>query len=133
MMLYPTTIVNDLAAIEGMSAVASSSSIVCPITIAAQTGILLSMVQLAPTQDYSLRAWVSYQPGGQFLPTISSYWHLNRHNDQMIFVYDMNSPIPNTLCNVHAIPLPAGNYTLNILNLVNAENVFSFSSTAIQC
>jgi hypothetical protein len=129
-MLYPTT-TYPLAGFPPMAAIDSSNLLVIPITIPALQGLMFGLAQLSPTQDYSLRAWISRTPGGDFVPTNASYWHLNRTPDQLILVYDMNGTPPPG--NILAIPLFVGDYNLNILNLVNTENVFSFSANVVDC
>ena len=128
-MLYPIAIL-DLPTMQGMNAVNPGSAVATTFTLQPGSGWSMAMMQLAPTQDYSLRAWISALPGGQFLPTRMSYWHLNRKNAPVVVVYDL-AITPDSLETGYAVPLLPGVYVLNILNLVNSENVFSFSATEI--
>jgi len=129
MPLYPTSAL-ILPQMQGINAIQSSSALLAPFTLMPGTAMQFSGSQLSPTQDYSIRLWMSVLPGGDFIPTIFSYWHLNRTADQLITPYDMSYPAPSGRY-VIPVPLLPGDYYLNVLNLVNAENVFSFSSTEL--
>lgn len=131
MALYPTVYVS-LEDIQGMTELLSSNLMVVPLVINPQQGQMLALAQLSPTQDYSLRFWLSMKPNGIFVPTNASFYHMNRTADRLYLYYDMNSTPPSAP-NILGIPVPTGSYKLNILNLVNAENVFSFSSTDVDC
>jgi len=127
--LYPTTAV-DISTINTMGCIESSSLLTIAITVPSLGGIKFAMSQMSPTQDYSIRVWFSILPGGDFIPTNASYWHLNRYVDQILTLYDINANKP-TGSNILAIGVPSGNYNLNLLNLVNSENVFSFLATML--
>ena len=133
MALYPTQTI-ALTDMAEMNLLNSSSALVIPLTILPMHGWNIASTQLSPTQDYSIRLWISNTPSGNFLPTNASYWHLNRYNDQQFVFYDLNAPTPSPIppsINIFPVPLLPGNYFLNFLNLVNAENVFSFLATGI--
>ena len=126
--LYPTTTI-ALENIQGLNLLNSSSLLLVPIIISSGIGITLSMEQVAPTQDYSMRSWISLLGDGNFYPTNTSFWYLPRIISQLVLVYDFNFPVP--VGNYLTIPVPPGNYLLNILNLVNAQNYFGFTSTIL--
>lgn len=131
-MLYPTTTV-DLAAMPAMNLLEPGSLLVIPLTVAPGSGLLCSMLQLSPTQDYSLRGWLSRLPCGLFLPTNTSYWHFDRYNEQQVAIYDRaRDPLPATLGNLYPLAVAPGAYCLNILNVVNSENIFSFAAATLQ-
>ena len=106
---------------------------------------MISAAQLSPTQDYSIRFWFSSKPNGIFVPNNFSFFHMNRFIDKMYLYYDTNVTLPPAdqivslptmqsygPANIFPIPLQPGSYFLNFLNLVNAENIFSFSSTVVE-
>ena len=130
-MLYPTTMIT-IAAAEGMSAIDAGSLVGITLTVRPRFGIMMAMAQLSPTQDFSIRAWVSDKAGGNFLPTNASYWELNRSPDQLVLVYD-RAGVPPVSGNIRLIPVAPGFYVANVLNLINLENVFSFSSNEVVC
>lgn len=88
----------------------------------------ITLVQSAPTQDHSLRAWVSRLPNG--IPVTEQpgarTWHPNRIPDERVLFVDAALPLPD-----HRMPVavPAGNYHLNVLNLCNSMNSFSIALT----
>ena len=136
MALYPTETI-ALAEIQAqpMTLLNSSSALVVPITIAPLAGYSIATAQLSPTQDYSIRMWLSQTPTGNFVPTHASFWYLARYDDQQIVFYDLaGNPVPTPVppcLSIFPVPVIPGNYFLNFLNLVNAENVFSFFANPI--
>jgi hypothetical protein len=89
------------------------------------------IVQIAPnTQDNALRCWVSHQMGGTQVveyPINVAFWHANRVPNEIITVYDQALPPPVGA----ALPLAPGSYYVNILNLTNEKNAFSFVLTDV--
>ena len=90
----------------------------------------ITLVQSAPTQDHSLRAWVSVTPNG--LPVTNQpgarTWHPNRIPDERVLIVDAAIPQPEHRM---PVPVPAGSYHLNVHNLCSAENSFSIALTKI--
>lgn len=130
-MLYPTLTV-DLASAQGMLAVAPGSMIAVPFLLTAAQGVAFALSQWSPTQDFSLRAWISQHPGGRCLPGSDAFWHLGRQADRVVLACPLGAK-PPILNNCLSLGLAPGSFTLNVLNLSNSENVFLFSSTSVAC
>lgn len=129
-MLYPTTVI--ALPPDGMLAINSGSLLAIAFSVRPGRGLAFAMAQLSATQDFSLRVWVSRTPGGLFVPTNASYWHLNRTTEPILLVHDA-SGTPVTPYKPLALPLLPQSYHMNVLNLVNTENVCSFSSIELYC
>jgi hypothetical protein len=147
-MLYPTTTI-DLAQMAGMTRLEASSLLVIPLIVTPSGVLRCAMMQLSPTQDYSIRGWLSRLPGGLFLPTHASFWHFPRGYEQQIVIHDRALAVPDDppgpgdqlgpygqrlggLGTRYPLAVSPGSYCLNILNLVNGGNIFSFSATTMQ-
>lgn len=80
-------------------------------------------------QDHSLLAWVSVQPGGNVMydqPAYLQQWHPNRTNGDFFTVYDSTT---TTATGDFALGIAPGSYILNVLNLTNRLNSFSYTLT----
>jgi hypothetical protein len=100
-------------------------------TIAAGDQKVLSVVLTAGVnnQDHSLLAWVSEQPGGNVMydkPAYLQQWHPNRTDGDSVTVYDSNLV---TVSADFPFGLTPGSYVLNVLNLTNLINSFSYTLT----
>jgi len=94
-------------------------------TLAPMNGFMISLLHVAQTEDFSVRAWFSTQPGGESIIT-GTYRVIPLARLPTVFVfYDLALPIivpPGAV----PLPVPPGTYIMNFLNLANAENIFSF-------
>lgn len=129
-MLYPTTI-NPEPNIDNIHLVGSGSQHCFTFTLPAYGAKNVLVIHMAGNlnQDHSLRVWISVAPGDTpavQTPQFASFWHANRNDQEYITVFDENNPIQDLRS---PLGLPPGDYTVNILNLVNRENVYSFALT----
>jgi len=92
--------------------------------------VKFAMLQNSATQDFSMRAWVSLVPSGKTLGTnvATEFWPLPRVPN-LCAVYDQSLEPPDDI--LRAIPVLPGVYILNILNLIGAINVFSFTTDVV--
>lgn len=81
-------------------------------------------------QDNSLRCWISRDPGSNPVVEVPYYiiWHANRNQFEIRTVVSEGADFPNAKM---PIELPAGNYVVNVLNLVNSANAFTYTLTDI--
>lgn len=121
MSLYPTTIIDPDAAL-GNNAIASGTLISIPIDMTNSQMIQIVLSQLSLTQDYSLRTWVSIYPDGKAIAP--GLFPILRNGGLPFIVYVPGQTPPS---NTYAIQVTPGSYYLNILNLTNEANVFSFN------
>ena len=135
-MLYPVTNI-DISVIPETNFILAGNLTTISLTIAPLTGQMISMMQVAPTQDFSMRVWISPQQDGQFTPLNASFWYLNRYLNSTFLFYDLNGTPPTTIAptgyNLILVPVFPANYYLNVLNLVNAQNIFSFAANVVNC
>lgn len=129
-MLYDVIDINpdDVA---GMFEVPSGNVANIQLNLPAGAYILIKLAQIGYAQDYSLRAWISvYSDGVPIEPEYNREFALNRQIESFV-LYDRlatNLVLPSDLRNVPALP---GSYILNILNIVNSINAFSFSQSVV--
>ena len=123
MSLYPTTILDAESAGLRPNPIPSGSLIVIPIdmTTVAMTQVML--VQVSYTQDYSLRTWLSLHPDGL---AIAGVIPILKTAGIPLVIHIADQILPP---DVNAIAVEPGQYMLNVLNLTNEANVFSFSKT----
>lgn len=128
-MLYPITV---SATPDDNQALNSSSLYAIPFTLEEGGSLRCIIVHTAPTQDHSLRCWISTTAGDTQVDAAShlSYWHPNRTNAESVIIHDTDVEV--FLGSSFARPLPPGEYFVNILNLGNSINSFSFLLTEIQ-
>jgi hypothetical protein len=120
MELYPTTTVSvDQAANNIQSA--QGALTVIPITIAPSSVTRFTVTQTSTAQDYTLRVWISQTRDGQALGDV---WYASRVADKVRAFYTPDQSPPTGLV---AIPLMAGNYYINVLNLTLQANSFTFA------
>ena len=124
-MLYPVVNINP-SSIEGMHVVPPGNLVAVPLSIISGQVLKFVVLQNSPTQDFSMRAWISITPGGATVGNTltTQYWPVVRYPD-VIVLHDMNVVLPDVL---RTIPVLPGSYTLNVLNLVNEKNVFTYST-----
>ena len=99
----------------------SGALIVIPIDMLGVQMTQISMAQLALTQDYSLRTWVSLDPDGL---AIERYFPILRTGGVPFVIYIAGFTPP---ANTSPILVTPGSYFLNILNLTNEQNVLAFN------
>jgi hypothetical protein len=127
-MLYPfaLTTPND----SGSYNLNSGSGIAFAFDIVSNGSVSLLVVLTAiEQQDSSLRCWVGHDVGGSPLiafPPDEPLWHAQRIAHPMITVYDKSLSRPQYELSIGVTP---GSYFVNILNLTNAKNQFSFLLT----
>ena len=128
MSLYPTIDIDP--SVQGRQTSPQGSLALIPITIDPGQAVRVVLLQTGPAQDFSMRAWVSVLPDGVSVSTdsVSAYWSLPRMPD-MFILHDV-AVTPDATA-FRTIPVPPGSYVLNILNLVNSENTFSFSTAVV--
>lgn len=129
-MLYPTTI-NPDPTIDDVYVIPSGAQHCFPFVLDGGDAKAILVVHMAGTanQDHSLRVWVSRAPGdspAQPEPHATAFWHPNRNDQEIITVFDEDMPREAMRL---PLGLPPGNYTINVLNLVNRENAYSFRLT----
>lgn len=128
-MLYPTTISPD-PNVDGFHIIPSGNLFCFPVVLEADSLKHIMVVHVAGSanQDFSLRVWVSVEPGDRPAVETPYYiiWYANRNDAEITTIYDEANDAPafNT-----TVPLPPGNYTVNVLNLVNRENAFTIVLT----
>jgi hypothetical protein len=130
-MLYPVV---DFAypPTDGLYSLPQGNMGVFQFTVAPGQRIMFKMAQVIGNyenipQDQSIRCWVSFIKGGASVhetPITAKQWHLSALLRDDIVVYDSTSVEvePPTI----GIPVEPGAYWLNVLNLVNQPNMFSF-------
>jgi hypothetical protein len=127
-MLYQTTI-NPEPTLDETYLIDPGSQHCFPFTLGAEEAKNVLVIHAVGNQDHSLRVWISRAPGDTPVvqsPHFASFWHANRNDQEYITVFDEDSPIPGLRS---PLGLPTGDYTVNILNLVNRQNVYSFTLT----
>jgi hypothetical protein len=121
-MLYPSITLDPLIANLHNNVVPSGTLVVLPIDMTSVQMTQIKMLQISFTQDFSLRAWLSVYPGGTPLPP--GYFPLLRTSGVPFVVYCAGqTPSPPDLASL----VEPGRYMLNVLNLTNVENEFSFN------
>lgn len=128
MSLYPIRIIaRDDAVGQPLHEITNGGLAAVPLSIAADQAIKVTVLHAAPTQDHSLRCFLSDRPGGNAVgtaPVSAIYWHANRvPNEPVIVATEGAAPDDGT----PVIVVPPGDYYLNVLNLVNTANVFSLT------
>jgi len=111
---------------NGMQMLPSGALAISPFTVANGQYVKMVAIQTAPTQDFSMRAWISRLPEGPSEGTnhYTRHWPINRIAE-IVVIYDRNLPVPDIVGRLIAVD--PGDYYVNILNLVNEENSFSFA------
>lgn len=123
---YPIYTISPESASASANALPSGCVAVIPIdmTVTRMTSILLA--QLTLTQDFSLRTWVSiFQNGIPVNPQPNTYPVLKVNGFALVLYVPPETPPSGTI----PIPVSSGKYYLNVLNLTNEANLFSFSKT----
>lgn len=89
---------------------------------------IITVHTMLNSQDYSLRAWVSREPGGGEIaisPFNVTHWSPNRAVGEIVNVRESTAEQQSTT----EIVLPSGQYFLCVLNLGNSPNSFSAALT----
>lgn len=130
MAAYPTSYFNPLN--EGANPLAEGCLLTGAFNLEEDTTIRFRMVRLMPTQDFSIRCWLSKFPGGESLSLApqASYWHLNRVANFEIVITSSEEPILNPLTVSYVIKADSGEYYLNALNMTLTPNPFYVSATS---
>jgi hypothetical protein len=82
----------------------------------------ITLTQLSYTQDFSVRAWISVYPNGIAVPP--GPWPVLRTGGLPILVYtDAQMP----MADIVPVPLAPAQYTLNLRNLTNEDNLVGYS------
>ena len=129
-MLYPLNIITELDP-SNLYMINQGSLIAFPFTVGSGQSYDIAITHTRPTQDYSLRAWVSGpDPGGEELivsPQSVAFWNPRRNPNliEVVTVHDIAVPPPGPM----SIAVAPGNYHVNVLNLISMLNGFAFSLT----
>lgn len=129
MALYPIDHLTRTETEAGMVAVPNGALVAIAVTIAPGAAIDINIVQTAPTQDFSLRCFVSDRPAGEApasAPPHLAFWHAARIPARRIVLAASDRPAPDPET---TILVPAGDYFVNVLNLANAPNAFAAALT----
>jgi hypothetical protein len=123
MPIYDVTILGDTA--TGMQSLPAGGLGVYTITLLPKSGLMISLLHVAFTEDFSVRVWFSETQGGESI-TMGPFRVIPLTRLPTVFVlYDPAVPI-NIPSGAIGFPISPGNYIMNFLNLANAENIFSF-------
>lgn len=134
--LYPITILQPADAENIPNIIMQGCLTAIPFTLHTGGGIIMSALQAALTEDFSIKAWFSSIPGGppiNYDPPVLSVFSLLRTPFEIV-VYDPTVAPPAPLSNTSFqsfYPLPPGEIFLNLLNLINKPNVFTFGMTVV--
>lgn len=121
MSLYPTTVIDPATLALEPNIIQPGNLIVAPIDMTEAQMVQIDLQQMSNTQYFSLRAWLSlYQNGIAYPP--GNYSVLNWAGAPIVIYVPGQTPPDYTF----AIEVPPGMYFLNILNLTNEHNIFSF-------
>ena len=108
--------------------IASGSLAVIGLTVDPGSAQTISMAQLANSQDFSLRAWISIKKDGQPIDSgVWASWVLSKRSDAFV-LHDAAIAPPDGM---RSVPVEPGSYWLNILNLVNSNNMFAFATVPV--
>lgn len=125
-MLYPTRLITETTPNHNYK-IPNNSLYAFALTIGDDEAKNIVLMHTAlDRQDFSIRAWVSRDVAGSevvFIPHSVSFWHPNRSPHEIITIFDKNMTVPDVSA---PLGLEPGDYFLNILNLSNAENSFSY-------
>lgn len=124
MSLYPIIELDPEIAALDPNMLPAGTLIVLPVDMSSVQMVQIVLVQLSQTQDYSMRTWLSRYPDG--IAIAPGVFPVLRGQGLPFVIHTADQTPPE---NTNAIQVEAGNYILNILNLTNEINVFSFSTT----
>lgn len=129
-MLYPFETITEPSD-DDSYAIPSGCGKAFPLNLESEERLNIIVVHTAMgVQDHSLRVWVSRQVGGaevRFDPPNATYWHANRNAQEIVMAYDESLDRPEG----YSIALEPGAYFVNVLNLINSANTFSFLLTEV--
>lgn len=126
MSLYPTTVIDGTTLALDPNRILPGNLIVSPVDMTVTQMLQITLQQMANTQDFSLRTWVSLYPDGiAFAP---GNIPILKWANVPIVIYVPSQIIPEDTIGILVQP---GKYFLNILNLTNEHNVFGYSQTVL--
>jgi hypothetical protein len=134
--LYPITILQPDDAANIPNIIMQGCMTCIPFTLNNGGGIIISALQVALTEDFSIKGWFSSQPNGQPFdvdPPILATFSLLRSPFEIV-VYDPSVSPPAPLSNTSYqsfYPIQPGLIYLNLLNLINRPNIFTFGMTVV--
>src|SRR5882762_4678547 len=97
MFLPPNSFIPDINP-EGYYAILNGNTAVFPFTIGANQVFDINTIQVAMTQDFSLKCWVSTRPVNISVTLNypnTAYWHPVRSSNHHVIVYDQVMSPPN--------------------------------------
>jgi hypothetical protein len=135
--LYPISVLEPADASLGYNTILQGCMVVIPFTLNENGAIIMKAVHAALTEDYSIKCWFSLLPNGSpinYEPPTNATFSLLRLPFEIV-VYDPATEPPGTLNGEEVMqilnPLPPGQLYFNLLNLINKQNIFTFSMTVI--
>lgn len=127
--MYDSTLI-DTPAPNNIYTVEHGRLVAFPLTITEGQAVRIVTAHLAVgIQDHSLRVWVSSDIGGISVARgANEFWHPNRNAQETVAVYDRSMVAPDE----NGIAVEPGTYYVNVLNLINSRNAFSFVLTNLE-
>lgn len=121
------------AAAQGFARIPPGGLYVVSLELAPASLAQIIMAQASPTEDWSLRSWLSAVPRGEALaslmpPFSALFWSLPRTLVLPVVLYTPEQTPPAPALAIAANP---GTYYVNVLNLVNAAATLSFTSARL--
>lgn len=123
MAAYPYTILTELDP-RGFVNILEGQLVCIPVEITSQ--LHLTTIHTVPVQDFSIRCWLSQQPGGTGVDPrapVIGYWHPLR-----LVLNGFSFLTPGTISSLrepvpfYSLEVKPGSYYLNCLNLINERN-----------
>ena len=124
--LYPTTVLDAATAASDNNTIPSGNLIVIPIDMTVTQMTQITLRQISLTQDYSLRMWLSVYPHGMTVEP--GMFPVLRFGGVPFVIYVAPQTPPSDTYPIFVLP---GVYMMNILNLNNETNMFTFSQTIL--
>lgn len=124
MSLFPITELDANTAAQGNNLLPAGTLIVIPIDMTSVRMTQITVAQVSATQDYSMRTWLSEFPDG--VAIAPGPFPVLRTSGLPFVVYITGQTPPD---GCYAMLVTPGTYILNIVNLTNEANLFSFSKT----
>lgn len=112
---------------SGKLAVGPGRLLALRVDLPTNSHLVVSMIHTHKAQDSSLRVWFSREPGGssiELVAPVTSYWHPGRRLVYKLCLSSSDTPATDPEFPVYSITAAAGEYFLNVLNLVNSPNGF---------
>jgi hypothetical protein len=123
MAIYDTLVFGTTA--TGMQLLPAGKLGIYNLTVQPLSALMISMMQIAQTEDFSIRGWFSKEVGGVSIVSGRNQVFPLPRMPLIYILYDpaMTLIIPDGAAST---PVAPGNYIMNLLNLANAENILSF-------